>query len=357
MPFQFIHREQADQYLENVIVSSALTLIVIRVFLRLTGYPRLAPGNLHIAHAVWGGVILLCAGLLALTYRNQLVLSLSSVLTGVGWAFFVDEVGKFLTAEQDYFFRPAAPLIYLSFLVLWYLSIRVRRFEAPKAEIYHALDRLEEVMEASIDPADLQALKARLRRLSESPDDGLSDELARALLDFVQRREIRVREPVPSGWSMTFIQLRHRVDQLVLSARASRLWMPAALYTYAFVLGSNVFAHLLPLVAPDLAPALYAGLDVSPLSSVITTFFFVVLLALRTAVAALLIGSAHRIREGDLRGWHLAHRALLVSIAGADVLLFYFSQFSAAIVVVLDIVLLGWVKHFLYQRSVAGING
>ena len=58
MAFRFIRREAAEQYLENVIVAFVITLLGTRLFLELTNYPQIAPGALHIAHVLWGGLFL-----------------------------------------------------------------------------------------------------------------------------------------------------------------------------------------------------------------------------------------------------------------------------------------------------------
>ena len=47
-----------------------------------------------------------------LLFANRWALGTSAVLAGIGVGLFIDEVGKFLTQTNDYFFPPAAPIIY-----------------------------------------------------------------------------------------------------------------------------------------------------------------------------------------------------------------------------------------------------
>ena len=57
-----VRREGAERYLLVTLVSFAATVIVTRWFLTLTGFPRIGGGDLHIAHALWGGAALATAG-------------------------------------------------------------------------------------------------------------------------------------------------------------------------------------------------------------------------------------------------------------------------------------------------------
>ena len=81
---------------------------------------------LHIAHALWGGLLLFVAVILPLALANRWAIQVSAFLSGIGIGLFIDEVGKFITQTNDYFFPPAMPLIYGVFLltVLVYLSFR-----------------------------------------------------------------------------------------------------------------------------------------------------------------------------------------------------------------------------------------
>ena len=358
MGFRLIRRKDAAQYSESVVVSFAITLLVVRLFLELTGYPQIASGGLHIAHVLWGGILLFLGSLLALTYRNRLLLVMSSVLTGAGWGLFIDEVGKFLTADNDYFFRPAAPLIYVSFLLLWLLALRVRRHEPQqdRDKIYGILDDLEEVIEASVNPDELAAMQEQLRQLSIKPQDGVTDELAQALLQFVQHEEIKTQEAQPSRVVTWLRKARHVLDRVLLSARASFQLFPFLLVLSG--MGRLVFTirHTVPLLSPELATTLHTDLDVSPFSSTANMSLFVLVNAVRLTLAMSLLLAAYWVSRRQERGWDLARWALVLAIVVLDLLVFYFTQFSAAVVAVTDVALLGWVNHFRWNRQLAELH-
>ncbi len=118
--------EGRAEYHELLLVSSVATVVAVRVGLHLSGYPQIGGGGLHIAHLLWGGLAMLASVLLLLTYLSRRVMRIAAVLGGVGFGLFVDELGKFVTADNDYFFRPALSLIYVCFVLLYLLGRGIR---------------------------------------------------------------------------------------------------------------------------------------------------------------------------------------------------------------------------------------
>ena len=112
-----VRRNHADVYLLISLVAFAATVIVTRVFLELSGYPQIGNDVLHIAHALWGGLLLFIAALLPLAWANRWAIQASALLGGIGTGLFIDEVGKFITQASDYFFPPSLSIIYGFFLV------------------------------------------------------------------------------------------------------------------------------------------------------------------------------------------------------------------------------------------------
>ena len=174
-----IRRENAETYLLISLVAFGVTVIAVRVFLQMTGFPQIGNSVLHIAHALWGGLLLFIAVLLPLLFINRWVIQVSALLSGVGAGLFIDEVGKFITQANDYFFPPALPLIYGFFLltVLVYLYFRRPRRQDPRSALYHALEGLQDVLDGDLDAAGEAGLRSHLqqcapcRRTLESLED------------------------------------------------------------------------------------------------------------------------------------------------------------------------------------------
>jgi hypothetical protein len=121
-----VRDERAGDLLEMMLVFAVATILVIRGFLALTGYPQLGGGGLHIAHMLWGGLGMLVSNAILLSYWNPAIRQLAASIGGIGFGFFIDELGKFITSDNDYFFQPTIALLYVLFILL-FLAVRVIR--------------------------------------------------------------------------------------------------------------------------------------------------------------------------------------------------------------------------------------
>lgn len=117
-----VRRSFSDvKFLDIYIVSAFTAIIIIRIFLELTGYPQIGGHGMHIAHVLWGGLLMMIGYLLLLITESRHRL-LATILSGIGFGLFVDEIGKFVTSNTNYFYQPAAMLIYLSLMLTWLVT-------------------------------------------------------------------------------------------------------------------------------------------------------------------------------------------------------------------------------------------
>ena len=196
-----VKRAHAETYLLISLAAFAGSVIVTRQFLLMTGYPQIGNDVLHIAHALWGGLLLLVAVLVPLLLANGWAFTLSALLSGVGVGLFIDEVGKFITHTHDYFFPPAAPVIYAFFLLLalLYLFVRRRRHPDPRAELYRALAGLHELVDNNLDTKELETLLARLE-VARRADQPHVAGLAAALHSYLGETDIPLLPARPGRW-------------------------------------------------------------------------------------------------------------------------------------------------------------
>lgn len=117
----------AAAMLERFLVSAVVSLLLLRFYLEITGFPQIGGGGLHIAHLLWGGLLMLVALVLLLAFFGKTVQALAAIVGGIGFGLFIDEVGKFVTSNNNYFFQPAIALIYVVFVCLFLIFRAIER--------------------------------------------------------------------------------------------------------------------------------------------------------------------------------------------------------------------------------------
>jgi hypothetical protein len=222
-----VRREQADQYLLLSLVAFAVTVIFTRAYLHLTGFPQIGNSVLHIAHALWGGLLQFVAVLLPLILANRWAITASAVLGGVGIGLFIDEVGKFITQANDYFFAPALSIIYAFFLLTVFAYFYFRRPQKldPRSALYRVFDRLQDVLDGNLDAEEAARIEAQLAIAKQSSREEVVS-LATVLGAYVtaQREHLPQAEPGFSkrlatridGWGRRIGRRAHRIAISIL---------------------------------------------------------------------------------------------------------------------------------------------
>lgn len=82
----FVRVLKLSRLLETFFIASVTSVLVIRAFLASTGYPQLGGHGLHIAHLLWGGLLMLIALVLLLAFIGRHLQSLAALLGGIGFA-------------------------------------------------------------------------------------------------------------------------------------------------------------------------------------------------------------------------------------------------------------------------------
>jgi hypothetical protein len=319
-----VSREHAESYLLLSIAAFGVTVIAVRVFLQLTGFPQIGNSVLHIAHALWGGLLLFIAVLLPLLLANRWAIQASALLSGVGIGLFIDEVGKFITQANDYFFPAALPLIYGFFLltVFVYLLFRRRRQEDPRSALYRTLEGLQDVLDRDLDTLEAARIKAHLTIAKQADREDIVS-LANAISVYLEKETGRLAPARPGYWK----RISGHMD--TLSSRLGRRWhhaiISAILILWALVaLGS---AAVLLLELPTLDSDIVQWRDG--------------LIAIQALVGALMIVAAVAWFSGrESAGVRFAIIAFLLSLVALQMLYFYLSQFQALTVTLLQLLFL-----------------
>ena len=331
-------RQSAERYLLIGLVSFALSVMGIRLFLELTGYPQLGNATLHIAHVLWGGLLLFVGGLLPLVVANAWAFTASAILNGAGMGLFIDEVGKFITQTNDYFYPPAAPIIYAFFLlvVLLYLYIRRPAPRSPRQVMYQALHDLGEVLDHDLQPDEKAHLTTKLDQvIQQAPQTNLG-QLARALLQFLEDETLYLsRRPytVVERFRLRLYMLERRIRHSWLNERRFRLLLSLLLGLSAGWALAGLGALIATLIMQGSLTAYFVEVlrssDVRSLNALRFTF---IRLILEGGFSLLLLTSAFMLLRGkSVLGVRLAVISLVMTLTTVDLLVYYLDQFSATL--------------------------
>ena len=184
----------AARYLDLFIVGGVSAVLAIRFILRITGYPSLGGARFHIAHMLWGGLLMAVALLLCLSFLGNRTRLLAALLGGIGFGFFIDEIGKFITRDNDYFFQPSIALIYITFVLIYlaFRDLQMRRGISREEYLVNAVHDLEEAVINDLQP------EARTRALRYLGAIAEKDDLTLGLAALIERARV---QPTPHGFS------------------------------------------------------------------------------------------------------------------------------------------------------------
>ena len=283
------------QHLTTLFVCAVATVLFTRALLAALGYPQVGGSSLHIAHVLYGG-LLLAALISVLAFLSPAVRPLAAVGGGVGFGLFIDEVGKFVTKNVNYFYRPAIAIIYVSFVLLFGVIrwLARRRFSAEEATLI-AIESLQRAAVGALSD------EHRTRVLSLMTEAGAKGPLAESI------RELLERSAVEQQGSVT---LSRR-----LSSRLATIWNSLIRHR---LFRRGVFSVLIvagAISAVEVGWLLRNGLAHLAFSQKAFTLTTIV------ADAALLIG-AFQLRRSLLSALHWYDHAVLIEITVAQVFLY-----------------------------------
>ena len=167
----------AGSWIDLFLVAAVTAILAIRGYLELTDYPKIGGGGLHVAHMLWGGLLMLVALWMLLFALGRRVRPVAAVVGGLGFGTFIDEVGKFVTADNDYFFEPAIAIMYGTLASAYVIARWIEQRTRP-APVDHLATALRDLEETLLDDLDADERRRILERLDRSRGGGHDDLVA-----------------------------------------------------------------------------------------------------------------------------------------------------------------------------------
>ncbi len=165
----FYRNGRAGEQLDIFFISAIGSLLLVRFLLHLTEYPQLGGNGLHIGHMLWGGLLMLLSIAIGLSFIGIRVQRLAALLGGIGFGVFIDEIGKFITSDNNYFYRPTVGIIYAVFIILYLFFNFLGRKQRLTSREYqlNAMMHLEEAILHDMDPVEKRRARTLLDQASQ----------------------------------------------------------------------------------------------------------------------------------------------------------------------------------------------
>jgi len=342
-------RFRAGQNIVITLLSFAFSVSATRLFLELTGYPQLGSGELHIAHVLWGGLLLFAAALISIIFVNDWAATLSALVAGLGVGLFIDEVGKFITSTNDYFYPSAAPIVYVFFLLTVLLAFQVRqnRPKSTRSRMYEILEKLSEVLDRDLSSFEREELIQSLVEVSKCEDRKDLAALADTLKEYMQHTNPQVK-PIPPNLLDRGRMFLRKIERKYLTRSHLKLAIIIGLFGSAvWALISPIFFFSISKNAAQLQ-VFYNQLITNKLvrnASGMNWFEARVLLEGSLALVILVAAFMILFRSERLGSW-LGLIALIISITMVNLLVFYFDQFSTIVLATFQFLVLVLIMRY-----------
>ncbi len=316
---------------ETFFIAAVTTILCIRTELWLTNYPQLGGHGLHIAHLLWGGLLMVIAIAILLTLLGRRARWPAALIAGVGFGFFIDELGKFITSDNNYFFKPAAGLIYLVFITFFLISRAYQRHRG-LTEAERVRNAIELIGEASIGPFLSSSREKAQRLLAEVP---ASNPLRAPLVNLLAGIDA-TPDPAPPWYRRAAAGVARRYAGW---ARAG--WFHGVVVTVFVIWAAAGVITIVGLVLGGEGGDSIAHLSFVNVASLGST---------TVSTAFVVIGLLALLRGERLEAYTWLARALLVSIFITRIFSFVESQFGAVLGLGVDVLLLVSVQGMARQE-------
>jgi hypothetical protein len=341
----FTRSFDAGNYLENFLVSAVTAVLGIRLFLQMTGYPQIGGSTLHIAHMLWGGLLMLISIIILITFLNRAPERLASILGGIGFGTFIDEVGKFITRDNNYFFQPSIAIIYIIFILI-FITIRAIQSGRGYSQNEYLINALRETQELVLHDLDEEGKNRALYYLNQSnPKDPLVIALANMLSNIKLTPYLS-----PSFYTRIKINLKNLYRRITLHRTF-----------YIGIITFFIFQMIVTL-AYAIVLIFFLGLgwekilSIRVLNHIVQRIYNLSFIEWAELFSSLLSGvfvtiGVFSINRSRIFAIRMFERSILVTIFLTEVFIFYREQFAALLGLSLNILILIALRFMIEQEE------
>jgi hypothetical protein len=328
-----LRSSESGRRLDLFLVCAIGSVIGNRVFLIITGYPQLGNGTLHISHAIWGALMMAVAIIFSISFLAPGNRTFIAFIGGCGFGWFIDELGKFITRDVNYFFKPTLALIYIVFISMYlvFRGIERREYTADEA-VLNGLEALKAAAIGELSEARRASAIALLDRTGA--DDAVARQVRTMLAD-----ETGLPDPRPN-----------RFERWSRSARdwylglAGQRWFERAVVTWFVVVGSAQLVVAIVLAYED--GVIHGFVD------------WATIISSAVSGALIVVGVVELVRHHRLAAYRWFERGVLVQIFVTQVFEFAQEQLAGVFGLVLNILvwiaIRSMIRAEVEQELVAG---
>lgn len=344
-----VKRPNASNYLLDFLIWAIFSLFGVRLFLVLFNNPVIGRGNWHIAHVLWGGLFMLVGIIILMVFYGKSSIRIASIFSGIGWGLFIDEIGKYLTQDNNYWFRPAIAFIYISFVLLFFLyRILEKKAISTRALLWHELlEDSQELFNNDLEEKEKIELLQKIKIINNlSP----SIEENKILIDL----KMLINSTPAKKDKYKFNLSKLIADSLKLTY--SRLFKKKLVFYGLFIysiwyISDKLFDLIKLLLNQDKILLLqdyyrhydfFSRTDVFMISS---KFFIEIIVTIFLAIGFILFT-----RKKTIKGIKFYQWGLLINIFFGAPIKFYFEQFSAVFSLILSIIIFSWLKDYRREK-------
>ncbi len=333
----FYRNVRAREQLRVFFLAAIASLLLVRLYLSLTGYPQLGGLGFHIGHMLWGGLFMAASITINLSFLGRRSQRLAALLGGIGFGIFIDELGKFITSDNNYFFRPTIGIIYACFVIM-YLTFdflgKTQRLTSREYQL-NTLAQIEEAILHDLDPREKQVAQQLLRQADSASPITIH---LRHLLDSVDL----VPPGKPRLWRRTLAMLDQKYEefwQIRNTRKLVRIFfiVEAGLFVLAILVSNyNNLDDITEAITGNLTYG--RGLLVGQFASALAAVSYVV-------------AGTFRLAGSRLAAFEQYRRATLVNLFLTEFFIFSRIQFQALPGFIFNLILLLLITYVLRQEQ------